>query len=108
MSARDAAGRFAPRPTDVHDYSRYAHGCRCETCKAAKAAYVRTCRAAAAELRKAITAAGSTFVVEDISHGLGGYQNRGCRCRVCCRAAKANRENSRRRVAQRAAMAVAS
>jgi hypothetical protein len=92
-AARNAIGRFASiRPADVHDYVRYSFGgCRCTTCKAAKAEYVRTRRAAAAELRRQAKAAGQVYVAAGISHGVSGYRDASCRCQVCFRAAKASR-----------------
>jgi hypothetical protein len=67
-----------------HGFTRYGYGCRCEVCRAAKAAYMRKRRAAARERRVAAEAAsGSRYVAPGISHGLSGYQDHGCRCFVC-------------------------
>jgi rubredoxin len=104
---RNAVGRFAstrPAGVDVHDYARYSQGCRCETCKAAKADYIRTRRAAAAGLRRQAVAAGQVYVAAGITHGASGYRDASCRCPVCCRAKKA----SQVRLGRRAEMALAS
>jgi hypothetical protein len=101
MSARARSGRFVSlRPaTDVHDYVRYSRGgCRCTTCKAAKAEYTRTRRAAAAELRRQAAASGQVYVASGISHGVSGYRDASCRCGVCWRAAKASRVSRGRRI----------
>lgn len=60
----------------THGYSGYAHGCRCDTCRAAKAAYVRVKRAAARANQ------GVKGQLE-ITHGYAGYQDACCRCYVC-------------------------
>lgn len=107
MSAviRDRSGRFvSPGRSITHNYARYIAGCRCGVCRAAKAAYVRDSRAAAAARRRQAVAAGEVYVATDITHGVGGYQNESCRCDVCWRAAKANRI----RYSRRAEMAGAS
>lgn len=73
-----------------HGYNRYAYGCRCDVCRAAKAAYMRDKRAQAAEIRRAALADGAArYEATGTEHGRSGYQNHGCRCPVCFRAAKA-------------------
>jgi hypothetical protein len=61
-----------------HGYNRYSNGCRCETCRAAKAAYI-------GERRRAATArAAPGRVVPGIKHGTRrGYKELGCRCEPC-------------------------
>jgi hypothetical protein len=107
IAVRNAIGRFVstrPVDVDVHDYARYSQGCRCETCKAAKAEYIRTRRATAAGLRRQAAAAGQVYVAAGITHGASGYRDASCRCDVCCRAKKA----SQVRLGRRAEMAVTS
>jgi hypothetical protein len=107
-AARGMRGRFVstrPADADLHDYARYSQGCRCEECRAAKACYARTRRAAAAELRRQANAAGRVYIAAEISHGYSGYRDFSCRCEVCCRAAKASRVRRGQRID---AMAVAS
>jgi hypothetical protein len=62
-----------------HGYSRYTNdGCRCGTCRAAKAAYHRRARAEAAR------AARPGRVIAGIKHGTRhGYREKGCRCGDC-------------------------
>lgn len=99
------SARLTTPGAEEHNYARYSYGgCRCATCKAAKAEYVRTRRAAAAELRRQAVAVGEVYVAAGISHGISGYRDASCRCDVCWRAAKA----SRVRRGRRAAMAVTS
>jgi hypothetical protein len=105
MSAvRDLLGKFTSSQVttpgvEVHNYARYSRGgCRCETCKAAKAEYVRTRRAATAGLRKQAAAAGQVYIAQGISHGYSGYRDASCRCSVCWRAAKASRVIRGRRI----------
>jgi hypothetical protein len=70
--------------TPAHDYDRYAGGCRCKTCRAAKAEYMRTRRAAKAQQRREHEAAtGRPYVAEGITHGITGFQEHGCRCFTC-------------------------
>lgn len=59
----------------THNYSGYSNGCRCGTCKDAKAGYMRE-RRATAYLEVAQSVPG-------ITHGRFGYEERGCRCDVC-------------------------
>lgn len=71
-----------------HGYGPYSRGCRCEICRSAKSAYLRRRRAEASEQRRAAEADGvGRYVAGATVHGLSGYQNHACRCRVC-RAAK--------------------
>jgi hypothetical protein len=66
-------------------YSAYSrrNGCRCDLCRAAKAAYVRQSRKVAGMARVRAELAGKTYIRSGIAHGLSGYQNHACRCRVC-------------------------
>ncbi len=66
-------------------YTSYARrgGCRCDLCRAAKAAYVRESRKRAGMARVKAELAGKTYVRSGIAHGLSGYQNHSCRCLVC-------------------------
>ena len=82
-----------------HGYGRYTNGCRCQVCRAAKAAYVRAKRASAAELRVWCALFGERYEATGITHGITGYQDHHCRCEVC-RVAKAVRtaRESRKKV----------
>jgi len=76
----------------THGYGGYTRGCRCETCKSDRAAYLRNRRAAAAARRIAAEAAGQVYVADGIRHGTtSGYKNASCRCPECCQAAMARR-----------------
>jgi hypothetical protein len=72
-----------------HTYNTYARGCRCLTCKAAKAEYMRVRRAEARDLaaflrsRKPLHPFGSGSVAQ--------YEERGCRCYECVQAATVKR-----------------
>jgi queuine/archaeosine tRNA-ribosyltransferase len=72
-----------------HDYRRYASStdpCRCQQCRASKAAYMRERRRAAAENAKRWFAAGHTHVAEGVTHGTrSAYEEHGCRCDRCSR-----------------------
>ena len=62
----------------AHGYSGYANGCRCETCKAAKAAYMSEKRIAATASAQPGTA------VTGVTHGTrSAYKDKGCRCEKC-------------------------
>ncbi len=68
-----------------HDYIRYTRGCRCDECRAAKAAYMREKRAHWARKRRLSEADGAgRHFVAGITHGYSGYQDHSCRCEVCC------------------------
>jgi hypothetical protein len=85
--------------TRKHGYGGYTDGCRCQTCRTAKADYQRQRRAAARQLAHRFTttsdgrpanrsgnawAPGATRLVLDLNrHGLAGYDEHGCRCRTC-------------------------
>lgn len=72
--------------SESHGYVPYTHGCRCEICRRAKAAYVRNRRGAARVLANKVGNGLSTdgrHVVAGITHGRFGYEERGCRCDVC-------------------------
>lgn len=74
------------RAADGHGYVRYASGCRCETCKGAKADYMRERRAAARARAK------NGVAVVGINHGSrAGYDEHGCRCLPCSEAKVAAR-----------------
>lgn len=70
----------------THGYSAYSKGCRCGTCTAAKRAYMRRQRAFASRRRELVEAGGGRNFVDRITHGISGYQDRQCRCEVCCAA----------------------
>lgn len=68
----------------THDYVGYTEGCRCDTCKAAKAEYMSARRAAAA--------ADPVAAVSGVTHGTRfAYEERGCRCQRCCEHHEAKR-----------------
>ena len=70
--------------TRAHDYSGYTGGCRCDTCRAAKAAYMRGRRGAARrEGARDLAETGERRTVQWISHGTTGYYEYGCRCERC-------------------------
>jgi len=72
------ARRLGTAVVSTHGYGGYGNGCRCETYRAAKAAYHRERRAAA------IKAARPGRVVEGVKHGTRfGYREKGCRCEPC-------------------------
>jgi hypothetical protein len=86
-----------------HGYNPYAHGCRCEVCRAAKAAYVRAKRAAARERARGplIVKDGPNELrnyVPGIKHGTAGYKDHLCRCEVCTASQAA--EDARRKAAR--------
>lgn len=58
-----------------HNYSAYTRGCRCAVCRRAKADYVAGRRRQARRSPVAL--------VEGITHGRSGYEERGCRCETC-------------------------
>lgn len=59
-----------------HGYIAYTHGCRCQVCKASKAAYMRERRAKARQRQGAVPA--------HIAHGTRhAYEEHGCRCYHC-------------------------
>jgi len=62
----------------THGYGGYGRGCKCGTCRAAKAAYHRKMRA------EAIAKAAPGVAVEGVKHGTrGAYREKGCRCEAC-------------------------
>lgn len=83
-----------------HGYVRYTRGCRCQVCRAAKAAYVRAKRASAAELRSFAVFWDERYVATGITHGgISGYQDHHCRCDACRLAkAEASERETRRKV----------
>ena len=59
-----------------HGYTRYTHGCRCQKCREAKAAYMAARRSAAYR--------DDHQVPEGITHGTRfAYEEHGCRCEAC-------------------------
>lgn len=69
----------------IHGYGPYTHGCRCDTCRAAKATYMRRRRAAAklaaeADPNRDVTTA---RVLHGTRHA---YEEHGCRCTSCTQA----------------------
>jgi hypothetical protein len=59
-----------------HGYNRYTAGCRCDICKAAKAAYMKARRDAAF--------LGRSTVPPGVRHGTRStYEEHGCRCDSC-------------------------
>jgi hypothetical protein len=63
----------------AHGYSGYSNGCRCETCRAAKADYMARRRA------DAYVTDSTPEADPDITHGTrSAYEERGCRCAQCC------------------------
>lgn len=76
---RDRHRRDAVYAIRTHGYVGYTRGCRCDTCKAAKAAYIAGKRAAAA------ASARPGVAVSGVTHGTRfAYEERGCRCVWCC------------------------
>lgn len=70
--------------TEAHGYSAYTCGCRCDTCKAAKRAYM-------ASRRQQALSAPADKSAEDFTHGTRfGYEERGCRCDECTEAKRAS------------------
>jgi len=70
---------------DQDAYRRYVTGERTDEARAAKRIYMRTRRdrARAARLAFELANPGARYIVEDITHGIGGYTNESCRCRTC-------------------------
>lgn len=68
--------------TVEHGYNAYTHGCRCEVCRAAKAAYVRVKRAEARQYSRRHV--GGEYIARGITHGtISGYRDSMCRCPEC-------------------------
>ncbi len=81
----------------THGYNAYANGCRCEVCRAAKAAYMRTKRAATLALSRRFTDDRGRYLAQGITHGTAaGYVDYRCRCRPCTTAATAKTARERR------------
>ena len=71
-------------PERTHGYNAYAHGCRCQVCRDARAAYSRNQRAQAA------AQAAPGRAVAGAKHGTRrAYKDHGCRCDVCTAAMRA-------------------
>jgi hypothetical protein len=72
-----------------HGYAAYTKGCRCETCRAAKADYMRTRRAAGRAQAQEFAAKykGARLMADGARHGTrAAYDERGCRCYACTKA----------------------
>lgn len=68
----------------------YAHGCKCELCRAAHSAYLTAFRAAAKAARFIDADGNLCAPVPDHMHGkLGTYANHSCRCTRCQEARRA-------------------
>lgn len=78
-------------------YTRKKDPCRCEVCRAAKAAYQREKRAAAAKpdlprLNRFRVGEYPRPVAQGVTHGTAhAYNDNGCRCLACTEAANAKR-----------------
>ena len=86
-SLDDSAARRAKGLNTVatHGYGGYSVGCRCDECKAAKAAYMRERRAAA------YVADSAPEADPAVTHGTRfAYEERGCRCDKCMAAVRAS------------------
>lgn len=85
MTVSDLAWLDVPRwAVHTHGYGGYTRGCRCDTCRAAKAEYMRTKRAAAASRREQATARGQAYVAQGVYHGTSSsYKDASCRCGRC-------------------------
>lgn len=84
----------------THGYGGYSNGCRCGTCRTAKAAYIRDKRAKArAHVGKPVGEKGRAHV-PGIKHGIAGYKDHLCRCEVCT---EAKRVEGQRRTAKASA-----
>lgn len=82
--------------TADHGYGPYTRGCRCKTCRAAKAAYMRERRSVAGVPRRQVLRNGKLAAI-GITHGTRyGYEERGCRCSKCCAAHAASDRRLRR------------
>lgn len=86
-----------------HGFSRYGYGCRCEVCRAGKAAYMRKRRAAGRQARLAAETEGRRYVAEGITHGLTGYKEFSCRCLTCRLSNAAQRAKCRNSQAEKGA-----
>ena len=71
--------------TEQTAYRRYIRGGRDDEARTAKRVYMRHRREQARQRRIAFQRAnpGLRYIVQDITHGIGGYTNEGCRCRTC-------------------------
>lgn len=95
-----------------HGYNAYARGCRCEACRAAKAAYMRGKRAAGKARARQLAAvaramgrpARAPVVSPEAQHGTrAGYDYHGCRCHWCRLVKTAARNADYARQSERAA-----
>lgn len=74
--------------TAGHGYVSYTRGCRCDVCRAAKAAYMSTRRAQGRSVSQDFAAryptARLSTLPDGVSHGTrSAYDERGCRCPEC-------------------------
>ena len=68
----------------VHGYNAYSNGCRCQTCRDAKAAYTSSKR------KQATANARPGVPVEGARHGTRvAYKDHGCRCEACVQVMRA-------------------
>lgn len=101
-----AVRRGAVDGVSDHGYAAYSHGCRCDTCRTAKADYMRAKRAQAKHvglvrlnLRKVGEYPRPT--VAGVTHGTAhAYKDNGCRCLPCTEAARVKREAERQAARQ--------
>lgn len=79
--------------SEEHGYSAYTHGCRCETCRKAKAGYSARARATGRENAR------TGRYPSGVTHGTrSAYEERGCRCAECCaRQLERHRADAKRR-----------
>jgi hypothetical protein len=78
IDRRSEARRERRYVISTHGYGGYANGCRCETCTAAKAAYMSAHRIAAT------ASAQPGVAVTGVTHGTrSAYKDKGCRCEKC-------------------------
>jgi hypothetical protein len=99
IDQRNAAWRIL-----THGRGGYSRGCRCKVCTDGKSAYMRGKRAAAAQRREQVQAAGRTYVAAGVYHGTSAsYTDAGCRCERCREAKKQSFERTFQRLARRVA-----
>jgi hypothetical protein len=78
-----APGFVAEGVVSGHGYGAYARGCRCEVCRAAKAAYMRSRRKQARRAARRQLSETGVSVIAGVTHGRAAYEERGCRCVEC-------------------------
>lgn len=83
-----------------HGYGAYTRGCRCDTCRSAKAAYMRGRRAKKNYGKRRIQYFDGERCIVAVGlakHGTRyGYEERGCRCPTCRQAHNASDHRTRR------------